>query len=91
MASTVGFSCLPLPNLDLWTFSISCLPLDVLYLNNERRKFFQDLLAGNIPTLRKALEERDDEVIRLFDDIPSIDNDTSTNNKKPRLFKNGIL
>ena len=64
---------------------------DVLYLNNERRKFFQDLLAGNIPTLRKALEERDDEVIRLFDDIPSIANDTSTNSKKPRLFKNGIL
>ena len=55
---------------------------DVLYLNNERRKFFQ----GTIPTMRKALE-----VIRLFDDIPSIANDTSTNSKKPRLFKNGIL
>ena len=42
--------------------------------------------------MRKALEERDDEVIRLFDDdIPSIANDTSTNSKKPRLFKNGIL
>ena len=64
---------------------------DVLCLNNERRKFFQDLLAGNIPTMREALEERDDEVIRLFDDIPSIANDTSTNSKKPRLFKNGIL
>ena len=25
---------------------------DVLYLNNGRRKFFQDLLAGNIPTRR---------------------------------------
>ena len=38
--------------------------------------------------IRKALEERDDEVIRLFDDdIPSIDNDTSTNSKKPRLFR----
>ena len=41
--------------------------------------------------MRKALEGRDDEVIRLFDEIPSIANDTSTNSKKPRLFKNGIL
>ena len=59
---------------------------DVLYLNNARRKIFQELLAGNISTMRKALEGRDDEVIR-FDDIPPIADDTSTNS----IFKNGIL
>ena len=59
---------------------------DVLSLNSERKRFFQEfLLTGSITAKSIAQAQCEDEVC-LFDDST-----TSTTSKKPRLFKDGIL